>query len=176
MIKKIFVTIIFILIFSITISAQEKNIYSEQYDLSGAEEITEANTECSHGKTGNILIGSECYGQEAEQQTHQQRTDQAECGRDQHRQEGHHCLGIGQALLIQECADNAANTADIHDTGNTQVHIAGLLGDDLTGGTEQQRGALGDGTGQERKDGFKHGYLPSFLIALTTKPPAFSPV
>lgn len=42
MIKKIFVTIIFILIFSITISAQEKDIYSEQYDLSGAEEITEA--------------------------------------------------------------------------------------------------------------------------------------
>ena len=42
MIRKFLITIFIILTLSITVNAEENSIYSEQYDLSGAEEITEA--------------------------------------------------------------------------------------------------------------------------------------
>ena len=37
-------------------------------------------------------------------------------------------IGGGQALLIEEGTDNAADTADIHDTGNTEVQVTGFFG------------------------------------------------
>ena len=39
----------------------------------------------------------------------------------------------GHGLLIEERTDNAADAAHIHDAGNTQVQVAGFLGEDLAG-------------------------------------------
>ena len=86
----------------------------------------------------DVLVGFEGNGEEAEQQAHQQRANKAAESGDKSSKEAVHCLGRGQGLLIEEGTDNAADAANIHDAGDTKVQVAGLLGDDLTGGAIKQ--------------------------------------
>ena len=67
-------------------------------------------------------------------------------------------------LLIQESANDAADAADVHNAGNTQVQVAGLFGDGLTGGAKEQRDALHHSPG-DKGNKVKH-YFSSFPPAL----------
>ena len=66
-------------------------------------------------------------------------------------------------LLIQEGTDDTADTAHIHDTGDTEVQVTGLLRQDFTGTAEQQGDTLHDGTGEER---YKVKHLLALLLAV----------
>ena len=86
---------------------------------------------CCNSCGAEYLVGSERYCEEAEKKAHQKRTYQAEQSGDEHCQSGVERFGGGKALLINESADNTADTADIHNAGDTEIHVAGFLGDDL---------------------------------------------
>ena len=77
------------------------------------------------------------------------------CGDDymnEHGEEAVHCFRGGQRLFIKECADDAADAAHIHNAGKTQIHVAGLLGDDFTGGAVEQGDSLCNSSGEERNN------------------------
>ena len=119
-----------------------------ELDQGAAEEVADAHAEGGHGQTGNVLVGPQGHRQEAVQQAHQQRAQQGAQHGDQNGQKAAHLVG-GHGLLIEERADDAADTAHIHDAGDTQVQIAGLLGEDLAGATVQQGDTLHDRAGDE---------------------------
>ncbi len=132
-----------------------------QLDEGAAEEVAEANTEGGQGQTGDILVGPEGDGEEAVEKSHQQRAQQRACHGDGDGPEGDQGL-TGHGLLIEEGADDAADGANVHDAGNAQIQVAGLLRQDLTGGAVQQRDALHHGTGEKGYE-IEHDYLASFL-------------
>jgi len=119
-----------------------------ELDQGAAEEVADAHAEGGHGQTGNVLVGPQGHRQEAVQQAHQQRAQQGAQHGDQNGQKAAHLIG-GHGLLIEERADDAADTAHIHDAGDTQVQIAGLLGEDLAGAAVQQGDTLHDRAGDE---------------------------
>lgn len=119
-----------------------------ELDQGAAEEVADAHAEGGHGQAGNVLVGPQGHRQEAVQQAHQQRTQQGAQHGDQNGQKAAHLVG-GHGLLIEERADDAADTAHIHDAGDTQVQIAGLLGEDLAGAAVQQGDTLHDRAGDE---------------------------
>ena len=119
-----------------------------ELDQGAAEEVADAHAEGGHGQTGNVLVGPQGHRQEAVQQAHQQRAQQGAQHGDQNGQKAAHLVG-GHGLLIEERADDAADTAHIHDAGDTQVQIAGLLGEDLAGAAVQQGDTLHDRAGDE---------------------------
>ena len=147
---------------------QEGHIRTGELNQRTAEEVAEANAKGGYGKTGNVLIRSEGYGKKTEEKSHQKRADQAEECWDQYRKRGIQRGRRGKTLFVKKRADDTAYTANIHDTGNAEVHVAGFLRNDFTGGTIQQGDTLGNGTGEKRKYCFKHNYLwsksrPTFL-------------
>ena len=93
------------------------------------------------------LDGPQGHGQETIQQPHQQGAEERTDQRDQHSQKR---IKLRYMLLIQKRANHAADTAHIHNTGNTQVQVAGFLRQDLAGGAEQNRHALHHGTLEQR--------------------------
>ena len=115
--------------------SQKRHIRAGKLYKRTAEEVAEAHAEGGHSKTGDILICSEGHSKETEKKSHQKRADQTKKRRDQHGQRGIQSIGRGKALLIKESADHAADAAHIHDTGNTEVHVAGFLGNDFAGGS-----------------------------------------
>ena len=119
-----------------------------ELDQGAAEEVADAHAEGGHGQAGNVLVGPQGHRQEAVQQAHQQRAQQGAQHGDQNGQKAAHLVG-GHGLLIEERADDAADTAHIHDAGDTQVQIAGLLGEDLAGAAVQQGDTLHDRAGDE---------------------------
>ena len=119
-----------------------------ELDQGAAEEVADAHAEGGHGQTGNVLVGPEGHRQEAVQQAHQQRAQQGAQHGDHNGQKAAHLVG-GHGLLIEERADDAADTAHIHDAGDTQVQVAGLLGEDLAGAAVQQGDTLHDRAGDE---------------------------
>ena len=119
-----------------------------ELDQGAAEEVADAHAEGGHGQAGNVLVGPQGHRQEAVQQAHQQRAQQGAQHGDQNGQKAAHLVG-GHGLLIEERADDAADTAHIHDAGDTQVQVAGLLGEDLAGAAVQQGDTLHDRAGDE---------------------------
>ena len=112
-----------------------------------AEKVTDADTEGRQRKTGHILVGTQSDREERVDQSHQKRSHQCATQRNEDRQRGvHHIHGV----LVQECTCGTADTADIHDAGNTEVQMSRLFGDDLTGRTVEERRALHDRAGQKR--------------------------
>ena len=94
---------------------------------------------------------------------HQQRAQQGAQHGDHNGQKAAHLVG-GHGLLIEERADDAADTAHIHDAGDTQVQVAGLLGEDLAGAAVQQGDTLHDRAGDEGYNiKIKHFLTPSFF-------------
>ena len=121
-------------------------------DQRAAEEVADADTERGKGKTGNVLICPHRYCQEAVQKSHQAREEQRAKQRDQDGEDTDVPMTeIGTGLFKEEAADNAADGAHIHDAGDTEVQVAGFLGDDFTGRTVQKRNALHDGSSNEGK-------------------------
>ena len=113
----------------------------------GTEKVTESNAKGGDGQTGYILVGPQGHGQETIQQPHQQGAEERTDQRDQHSQKR---IKLRYMLLIQKRTNHAADTAHIHNTGNTQVQVAGFLRQDLAGGAEQNRHALHHGTLEQR--------------------------
>ena len=127
-----------------------------------AEEVAEAHAEGGHGKAGNILVGPEGHGEEAVEKPHKEGAQQGAQQGDAHCENTRHLSG-GDGLLIQERADNAADAAHVHDTGNAQVQVAGLLRDGLAGGAEEQGDALDNGSGNKGCK-IKHCGFPPFPV------------
>ena len=90
-----------------------------------AEEVAEADAESCHRKTSDVLVRTQSDGQEAVEQTHERRAQNAREQGNEHCEERVHRL---DALLIEERADNAGDAADIHDAGDTEVQVAALFG------------------------------------------------
>ena len=96
-------------------------------------------------KTRDVLIRAERNGEEAVDKPHQKRTEHRRKQRDNNGKEGiEHARCRADRLLIEECADNAADAADVHYTGDTEVDITRFFGDYLTCRAEKERYALND--------------------------------
>ena len=87
--------------------------------------------------------------EEAVEQAHQQGAQKAAAHGDGHAERGVDHRRVGKAALVEERADDAADAADVHDAGDAEIEVAGLLGNDLTGAAEEQGDALRHGTGDE---------------------------
>ena len=120
-----------------------RHLAAGQLDEGTAEEISEAHAEGRHGETGHVLIGPEVNREEAIQKTHDERAQKRGPGRDQYANQR---IERGCILLIQESPDDAADTADVHDAGNSEVQVSGFFGNGFTGTSEKKRYALGDST------------------------------
>ena len=107
------------------------------------EEISEAHAEGRHGETGHVLVGPEVNREEAIQKSHDEGAQKRSPGRDQYADQR---IERGCILLIQEGPDDAADTADVHDAGNSEVQVSGFFGNGFTGTSEKKRYALGDST------------------------------
>ena len=140
-----------------------RHIGTQQLDKGAAEEVADAGSEGGKRKTGYVLICTEGYGKESIDKTHKAGAEQGTKQRNKHRKERIYLAGGGQGLLIEEGADNTADSADIHNSGDTEVEVAGFFGDDFTGGTEQKRNALHNRTLNKRS---KHYSFPPFLDSL----------
>ena len=120
---------------------QIRHIAFHDLDERAAEEVAEADTEGGDGKTGHILIGFERHGQEAIEQRHQKRTEKTAKQRNEH---GKKVIHIFRTALIEKAADDAGNSADIHDAGDAEVEVAGFLRQNFAGRAEQKRRSLQD--------------------------------
>ena len=109
------------------------------------DEAHDTRTEDGHGQTRHVLVGLEADGQDAVEQTHETRGEEG--GQDAQ----HHDDKAGDV----PCQDKglhhgaAACRAHAHDTGDTQVEVAHLLGDDLTRRAVEEGHAQGDGVNEE---------------------------
>ena len=130
-----------------------------ELDEGAAEEVAEANAKGGQGQTGDILVCPHGDGQEAVDKAHTQRAEHTGQQRDQNAKERIDLGGGGKGLLIQECPNDAADAAHIHDAGDAQIQIAGFFGEGFAGGAKEQRDSLGDGSGNESKK-IKHRLSP----------------
>ena len=101
------------------------DVASGYLDERAAEEVAEADAEGRHRKTRNVLIRTQRDGQEAVEQTHERRAENAREQGNEHREERVYRGGV---FLIEERTDNAGDTADIHYAGDTEVQVAALFG------------------------------------------------
>ena len=122
-----------------------------ELDEGAAEEVAEADAEGGHGKTGDVLVGSQRNRQEAVDKPHYQRAEEAAEQRYRYCEEAVHVLGRGKALFVEERADDAADGANVHDTRNTEVEVSGLLGQDFTRAAVKKRHTPNYGSGYEGK-------------------------
>ena len=104
-----------------------------QLDQRSAKEVTEADTEGGHGQTGHVLVRPQGNGQETVQQSHQQGTQQTTKHRNRNSEESVHICRTACRSLIEEGADDTADTSHIHNAGDSQIQVTGFLRDDLTG-------------------------------------------
>ena len=126
-----------------------RDLTAGELDERATEEVADADAERGKGKTGHVLVRAKRNRQQAVNQAHEERA----CQRAEHRntdggQRAH--FGCGNGLLIEERANNAADTADIHHARNTEVQVAGFFGEDLTGAAVEKGNALHDGARKER--------------------------
>ena len=110
-------------------------------DQRAAEEVADAGAERGEGKTGHVLVRAESDRKEGIDQTHQQGAGQRAQKRDQ---DGRQRMDDGRGTFVEEGSDHAADAAHVHDARNTEVQVAGLFRNDLTGRTVEKRNALHD--------------------------------
>ena len=103
------------------------------YDSVILHVVTEADTEGGHGQTGHVLVRPQGNGQETVQQSHQQGTQQTAKHRNRNSEESVHICRTACRSLIEEGADDTADTSHIHNAGDSQIQVTGFLRDDLTG-------------------------------------------
>ena len=103
------------------------------------EEVTEANAEGGEGKTGHVLVCSEGYGEECVYEGRCERSEQTADKGNEYCENGGYCH---TRILIEEAADYARDSADIHDAGDTEVKVTRFFGDYLTCRAEEKGSAL----------------------------------
>ena len=119
-----------------------------QLDERAAEEVADADAERRECKTRDVLVGAQRNGQQAVEKAHQKRAQKRAEHRDTDGEERVH-VGSRGGLLVEERADDAADTADVHHARNAEVQVAGLFRQDLTGAAVEQGNALHDRTGKK---------------------------
>ena len=124
------------------------------------DEAHDARAEDGQGQTRDVLVGLEADGQDAVEQTHET------CGEESGQDAQDHDEESGDVPCQDQSLDHgtAACRAYAHDTGDTQVEVAYLLGDDFTRGAVEEGHAQGDGVDQKINDVI-HAWT-SLLVAL----------
>ena len=102
------------------------NLAVGQLDERAAEEVADADAERCERKTGDVLVGAQRDGQQAVEKPHQKRAEQRAEHRDPDGKKSVHVCR-GRRLLVEERADDAADTADVHHARDTEVQVAGLF-------------------------------------------------
>ena len=97
-----------------------------QLDERAAEEVADTDAERRERKTRDVLVGAQRNGQQAVEKAHQKRAQKRAEHRDTDGEERVH-VGSRGGLLVEERADDAADTADVHHARNAEVQVAGLF-------------------------------------------------
>ncbi len=128
-----------------------------------ADELAHSCAEDGQGQSGDVLVGPEGDGEEAENQGGQGPRQEGAENADAH---GDYSAGPGsRRLFVVEHAPQAQGAAHEHDALHAQVQVAGFLRQDFPQGAEEQGRAIGDGgddEGQEQTQEITHAAPPSF--------------
>ena len=135
-----------------------RNVRAGQLDQRAAEEVAEADAEGCHRKAGHVLVCAQCNRQEAVQKSHQERAEQTACKRNRDREKCVRVLDRADLLLVEKCADDAGDRADVHDARNTEVQVSALFRERLACGAKEKRSRLCNRTGNEGYN-IKHSLL-----------------
>ena len=124
---------------------------TDPHDL--ANILAHAGAKDGQRQTGDVLVGPEGDGQEAEDQRGDAAGDEGAQQTDEHRQKS---TGRFHGLFVVEHTAKADGTAHEHDALHAQIQAAGFLRQHFAQRTEQQRRAVGDG-GHHQCDEQIHG-------------------
>jgi len=119
-----------------------------------AEEVADAGAEDRQGQAGDVLVRAQRDGQEAVDEA-------AKRGGEERRDETHNdaqrrarldpCVDAVD-VFIHERGRQTGDAAEIHDTGNAEVEVAGFLRDDLAERAEHDNRAEHDGRVQKVRE------------------------
>ena len=102
------------------------------------KEVGYAHTERGDSKTGHVLVATQGDGQKAVQQSAQARKQQRKEDGDQNSDKAVHRGIIAQAFDIDGFAEDAAQSAQAHNAGDTQIEVAALFGDGFASSAEKE--------------------------------------
>ena len=128
--------------------------------------LAHAGAEDGEGQAGDVLVGPEGDGEEAEEQGSQRAGQEGGGDGDDHRQGGGHRRA--RQLLIVERRAQAQGAAHEHHALDAQVQVARLFGEDFAAGAVEQGRAVEDG-GRDQVEQKGH-FAASFLLWRSSAP------
>ena len=132
-------------------------------------ELCDSGSECGHRKTGDVLVGSQGYRDEREDDAR----DCSDCeGCDYRQQDSNEriCVSFTHGAFVEVGGDQSEDSAHIHDTFDTEVQVSGFLGQDFSDGSEHQGRAVCTGSCEKKYEGIEdvHAFTSFSVFFLNT--------
>ena len=121
-----------------------RNIAAEFVSHHLADELGDSCSEGGHRKTGDVLVGPEGDGYEAED-----KSGSGSCG-ESAQNCNKYCNKSAGGLrtyqgLVSVCSHESQDASHVHDALDSEVEVSGFLGDYLSHGSEHENGGVGSG-------------------------------